>query len=459
MSSAEIRGAREALLQFALFRLVLVGALVENDARELLFWLLFFATLGAIKLLLSLSTERFATLTGSGTVQRKELRAILHLTATLTCAHIWLLCALLLHALWNVASLSLLSVIAFEHLSLLISWMQGAGKIRPWITSCTSGQWFRTPNAGPSRFRWGDWAWLAWKKCTSICCGQHRRQHTLRRDVSAFATCLVVLCGSCASVLSIYISSPACVRWPCSSTALFRASYVTDALLRISVSDTQTHQLPNCKRLQLQGECCAICREKMAERKTFAMSSFISSHLPVLSWMEHKQQCPTCRSPLQGAPPQIQATARVQTELDPELLQALQGMDLGVGSGILPLQQQQELALNTYRRRRAETATALTNRNGSNEAHVTGDAIGRAILGQSLLRLHTPSWLTFMPQVSFRACSCACYGTNLGNTYPASANLRPPRLGYVHWQCTTKLIFILKKLKKCFCITCLLAYA
>lgn len=414
VSRNEMRKLKEDALQFTLFRLVVIGALVENESREILVWCQYFAVIGLMRALLTLALERFNTLNASAVVRRQSLLHILYLAAGIITCNI-MLAALTYYTLYAQASMSLLLILSYEYTTVGIIAIKVLGKYM-----------LQLPNAVDTAHDAGDFHHTTHPEIINI--DEHESGSGMEeRSPQQFA--LDTICDSVMHILTLSHLLHTWVLYTFQFTLVdlymffaFRtvlvqlytklyAWYTYRRSLR-SISE----QYADCTREELaeaaaQGEKCTICHEYMSTAKRLECGH--RYHQSCLREMLlHRNTCAVCRRPLSNAaqPQPQQANSPSNTGIEPELLRALQHMDLGAGSvsPFLSVQQQQQIALDAFQRRhrrQQNNASARANNNAASSntstqhAAAPPPAFARFIAGRSIFSLDTrrlgrlASWL------------------------------------------------------------------
>ena len=437
LNSNELTSVKEFTLQYTVCRLILIAGMVENNLREIFIWLLYFGIYGCMRACMHIAQDRFITLNGTHTINahsKQQCITIQRLSIVITTINI-AISIWFCYMLYNTNSFHLLTILLLENgICLLVSCkiltkysielhhIYSTEHNHPDIIDNDSDD---TEESGSGMIEKNQSQFLVdtiYDCCKSLLTGIHM--------CHIWIYCI----GFTFSLIDLYFMF--------SSRAIVMQLYkrITSYIQYCAALRDIDTRYPNATQEQLdvanqQQELCAICREKMTSATKVLNCKHMLHTSCLRAWCEVKRQCPVCRSRLevQSNTRDIIRRANDQPthDIDADVLAALQQMDLGIGgtSNLLTMQQQQQLALDRYSRLRQRrnnnanntTNTTNTNTNNSNDttnnttqtdntstttstntATRTSLQLGRAILGQSLFRLSTPSFLAqYMPQISF----------------------------------------------------------
>ncbi|CAB4482274.1 unnamed protein product [Rhizophagus irregularis] len=266
----------DRLLNFLLFKVVFVGAILEPKWEELLIWTSWFTILGFLRIFSMLCRDRFEYLTFSpNTPVQAHLRILVLLILILLSDIFWFIMCISIFR-------SMLLLLTFECFTLFLDTVQTLIKYLIHLRDIT---------------RQSVW-----------------ESRGILLYYTEFVTDTLILVATLGHYLHIMLLHG--ISFTLIDAVLFlnmrsvfnnlRKKIVAYCNYRQAISNMQT-QYPNATDIELKeyNDDCAICRDSMDKAKKLPCGHMF--HLTCLrSWLEHHSSCPTCRrSLLKGDSPRI----------------------------------------------------------------------------------------------------------------------------------------------------------
>jgi hypothetical protein len=280
----------EKLMNFALFKVIFIGAILEPSIKELLIWSVWFSIVGFMHLFSFLSKDRFQNLvTYSPNAPAAVHGRMLTLQLLLLFANLgWF--SLCLTVFWD-AGAAVLLLLTFECFTLFVDTLQTLGKY-------TIHLWDLHGN--------GTW--------------EDRGKYIYMVE---FFTDSVILLATLAHYVQILILHG--ISFTLIDMLIFLHIRIVFNNLRdkiqayrnykqLAENMERTYEHVTAEQLAPMNESCAICRERLDGARRLPCGHMF--HFNCLrSWLEYHHSCPTCRRsllPANAAPPPPQGPGRAQ---------------------------------------------------------------------------------------------------------------------------------------------------
>ncbi|GES78349.1 E3 ubiquitin-protein ligase AMFR-like [Rhizophagus clarus] len=258
----------DRLLNFLLFKVVFVGAILEPKWEELLIWTSWFTILGFLRIFSMLCRDRFEYLTFSpNTPVQAHLRILVLLILILLSDIFWFIMCISIFR-------SMLLLLTFECFTLFLDTVQTLIKYLIHLRDIT---------------RQSVW-----------------ESRGILLYYTEFVTDTLILVATLGHYLHIMLLHG--ISFTLIDAVLFlnmrsvfnnlRKKIIAYCNYRQAISNMQT-QYPNATDIELKeyNDDCAICRDSMDKAKKLPCGHMF--HLTCLrSWLEHHSSCPTCRRSL-----------------------------------------------------------------------------------------------------------------------------------------------------------------
>eukprot|EP00808_Paulinella_micropora_P004039 g40749.t1 len=421
LSFHEAKSLRESMSNFLLFRVVLVGALIEYEARELSIWFLWFALTGFLRFFLVLCRERYHSVEPVAATTRMLVRFSVMLVAVFTCNALLAFSCFALFA--QRAGVSRMLLLLFENAATCIGCLKVGCKYLGALRRMTAAE--TTHNMGGE----GD---------------PHEMPISFRAqfllDVLKHSLTLLHLlhiwwlAGLSLSLLDLFLF----MNVKAVHTQLVRI--ITGFRNREMVMRVlQRYPSVGREELEQRMDACAICREHMTAAKRLPCSHVFHESC-LLQWVQYRTICPVCRATLhdlqishannngQNAQQQLREQLEQQHNQQEEALREanrrvagagavdgvqLEGVDEAQGASPTPEQAADAVQPVGLRRRLPRGGPNAGDGVGADPAQEDGleeegvnlnpvdVATLRTFAGRSLFSINTRDWASWLPQISF----------------------------------------------------------
>jgi hypothetical protein len=411
ITSPEYIIIRENTCNFALFRLVFLGALVRLESNEILLWLIWFSLLISMRIIILIARERFDSITQQdNTANNKSLYVITIILVSVIVLINISLALFIYSSLSPIIGFNVLSLILFENFALLIGGLKVVAKYSIHLIYLLTHEELVTSD------------------------NNHHNNYESRQSyiyMTEFVFQVVSESATLAHFLQIW--SYYGLSFTLIDLFLFLnlRSILVDLTKRIIAfnswrrATTQINQnFPNAtgEELLAANDSCAICREPMTAAKKLPCGHMFHANC-LLSWIEHRSICPSCRREINTNNHNLQRNAEVrEAVLDNQLaadLELIRQMEIREARNNPNNSHNPNNIPNTDRAISAPAASEQKQQQGGTH-HTNSSNSQHIIAGESLLRFSSNSnlltrWLP-LPAFSFEVIRARTDGSNSENS-------------------------------------------
>eukprot|EP00742_Colponemidia_sp_Colp-10_P010809 GILJ01011913.1.p1 GENE.GILJ01011913.1~~GILJ01011913.1.p1 ORF type:complete len:566 (+),score=48.10 GILJ01011913.1:34-1698(+) len=283
LRASEFKHIQERILNFALFKMVFIGAVVDPDFREVLVWSTWFIIMGFLRIGSLLARVRFESISVSPSTPSQTYKRLITFLLCIICGNV--VCASMCLWLFSEASWSVLLLLLFECAMLGIESVQTLVRFMLHLSDH-----LHTDSSWETRTTHMFYIELGTELLLHLCSILHYL-HIWATHGLSFTLVDVVLFLNVRAVLKH-----------------IRKHFQRLRNYRQAMNDMDTrYPSATAEELEANNDNCAICRDRMTSARKLPCSHLF--HLNCLrQWLEHEHTCPICRTPLLR-PPSTSGTA------------------------------------------------------------------------------------------------------------------------------------------------------
>lgn len=381
LSDHEKKSCRDSACRFALFRCIMIAALVPIDMRDISVWLSFFAIMGVLHCCYVITRERFSTITVLPSATAQVFYQMIAVLCVLLLIHfITGICTIALF--YHDATISVICLLLYENVVASLMCMKMIGKYSIHVRDLELAAWEERQ--------------AALVRCEFIFeATAHFITVVHYIHVWSFYGLSVTFVDL---VLFLHLRSAALTFFDrCSKYFHYR---------RATAEINNRYPDATPEELRDADDTCAICREPLEQAKKLACNHFFHRNC-LLTWLEYKSICPSCRAPLFNSsswsqPAAVQPTAAAGATTDAVRAAA---NDPPAATGAAVADDNLEATMALIRRLQMEDAVSA----GPLGALMTDERPGRAdaapLQARSLFQFDTRNISSFLPSFRFAVVS------------------------------------------------------